>query len=112
MNDISTHTPTPWCISYGQDQKTGEVAEYVSAEGRNMHGIKLATPWVEDAWDEDPEAKANARFIVKAVNSHDELVAALEGLVTPDNSLPLTANAYDNAIDNARQALATARGTV
>lgn len=74
------HTPTPWAISFGFDPRmTGEREVYVAPASGVPVGIKISTPWVEGAWQGDPEAEANARFIVRAVNCHDELLAALEG---------------------------------
>jgi hypothetical protein len=40
--------------------------------------LKLKSPWIEGAWDDDPEAAANAAFIVDAVNNHELLKQKLE----------------------------------
>jgi len=61
----------------------------------------------------EDEATANAERIVTAVNSHDDLLAALEGLVDTmeliiDGSLKLPANS--SVCTPAKQALAQARG--
>jgi hypothetical protein len=66
-----THTPTPWHIV-----SDGETAELiVRAPSREICHIQCAS-------DENSPINAlhaaNAVFIVKAVNSHDGLVAALE----------------------------------
>ncbi len=44
-------------------------------------GIKLATPWVEGACDNDAEAEANAEFIVHACNAHCELLNIVRDVV-------------------------------
>ena len=103
---IAQHTPTPWAISFGFDPSmTGEREVFVAPASGVPVGIKISTPWVESAWKGDPEAEANARFIVRAVNCHDELLTALI-LVTkrcgPDSS--------DGAI--ARAAIAKAQGEI
>jgi hypothetical protein len=75
----AAHTPLPWSISHGYAAPyfAAEPAHYVSGPKAESVGIKLASPWREGAWDDDPEAKANAEFIVHACNAHYELVAAL-----------------------------------
>ncbi len=45
-----------------------------------MAMLKLKSPWVEGAWNDDPEAAANAAFIVDCVNSHAYLKARTEEL--------------------------------
>lgn len=45
-----------------------------------MAMLKLKSPWIEGAWDDDPEAAANAAFIVNAVNSHASLKARIQEL--------------------------------
>jgi len=62
------HTPTPW--------KIGAAGDICHGAG-GWNGVPLHTGWVEDAWINDETAKANAAFIVRAVNSHDKLVEAL-----------------------------------
>lgn len=68
------HTPTPWGISYGFNLGDGKRAVYVAGPDPKQIGIKLMTPWIESAWDGDTEAEANAEFIVRAANCHDDLV--------------------------------------
>lgn len=43
--------------------------------------LRLVSPWSEGAWDGDATAIANARLIVRAVNSHDDLVVALQEVI-------------------------------
>jgi hypothetical protein len=98
------HTPLPWSISYGFD-RGGSRADYVAGPNPKSIGIKLASPWIEGAWDDDAEAKANAAFIVRACNSHYALVEALvEALRHAD---PIECSAWAG---KATRALAEARG--
>lgn len=74
------HTALPWGVSHGycltgSDERT---RHYVAGPEPKSIGIKIATPWIEGAWDGDEEANANAAFIVRACNSHYELLEALE----------------------------------
>jgi hypothetical protein len=74
-----SHTPLPWAISQGFSAPYygTEPAHYVAGPNPNAIGIKLASPWIEGAWEDDAEAKANAEFIVRACNTHYGLVEAL-----------------------------------
>ena len=67
MNDMTEHTPTPWFVMHGTDI---------------MHGDKATRhASVDKLWaDGGTQACANAAFIVRACNAHDELVAALTAL--------------------------------
>ena len=79
---MSGHTPTPWGISYGFEPHDMErtPAHYVAGPDPKSVGIKLATPWIEGAWDDDGEARANAALIVKAVNAYEPMREALAGI--------------------------------
>lgn len=85
---MAEHTPLPWSISYGFDARTvggkQPPAVYVGGSKPEQTGIKLASPWVEGAWDDDAEAAANAEFIVRACNVHYELLSALKAMVLND----------------------------
>jgi len=75
---MSEHTPLPWVKN-----------DLARIESEKEHG------WVNDGWIicdcDGPDGEHNAAFIVRAVNSHDELLAALkellelqpQGLVSP-----------------------------
>ena len=92
-----TYSPTPWVLrsfvwKHGKPVFTVEdVAEFLAATARNSRGMRLFGVSCKDeaAGDEPvvcytgngPTSEANARFIVRAVNAHDELVAALRGLM-------------------------------
>jgi hypothetical protein len=74
----ATHTPLPWALSYGFSlPRISRSASYIAPASPEIVGIKLATPWVEGAWDDDEEAAANAEFIVRACNAYYELREAL-----------------------------------
>lgn len=77
MQMTNDHTPTPWCL-----RADGFVLEPEGLSSIQNYGIPLRSMFVEDAFDETherhEEAKANAAFIVRAVNAHDALVGALE----------------------------------
>jgi hypothetical protein len=73
-----THTPTPWVVAEN------------GIEGNNTIGLAIETKTIEpichlyvpmgaylSGFD---NAEANAAFIVRAVNSHDKLVALIRGL--------------------------------
>jgi hypothetical protein len=80
------HTPTPWHV------QTGRPFDYPSPSGnRPNHCIigvgdgRLSNPFhhVADAGiAESDEVQANARLIVRAVNSHAALVEALENYMS------------------------------
>ena len=68
---MSTHTPKPWRVSYGND--------IVGADRDTVIcGFDHGNDFSEAAFD---EAEANAAFAVLAVNNHANLVAALQGLL-------------------------------
>lgn len=109
----NAHTPLPWGVSYGfsidlNDYGKGG-AVYVGGPNPNQIGIKLATPWIEGAWDDDEEAKANAAFIVRACNAHYALVAALEAIL-PCVGSPVVLRDTPERVRAACAALAKARG--
>lgn len=70
------HTPTPWAAD--PDDRDGyEWNIHIVTESNRDMRVAFMTS--------GPEAAANADFIVKAVNCHDELVAALEAFrLRPD----------------------------
>lgn len=89
------HTPTPWKVQveYGdpgipRNQGGGEKVYICAADGK-----KVAKPLREfrgtftpgTGWEKIerplPEVKANAAFIVRAVNSHEELLGLVKSLV-------------------------------
>lgn len=67
----SKHTPTPWFASEDGDGENYGASTLVDA--RNGYIASVGAPFAEVA----EENLANAAFIVRAVNAHDDLVAAL-----------------------------------
>ena len=64
------HTPTPW--------KASQDGTMIYTSGNAPFGFKLVKPSGERL---ESEIKANATFIVKAVNSHESLVGVVRDLV-------------------------------
>jgi hypothetical protein len=84
---MAEHTPTPWRVF-----KTTDGRKLVGVGAQDGQGI-LDAGYGVWAWD-DAEGIANAELVVKAVNNHEALVAALRGLDTlldfGDDDLPNT----------------------
>lgn len=72
------HTPTPWF----HGSMHGDRKQMVFAEGR---ALCLCQPDYRALPHESDQAlmEANAAFIVRAVNAHDAMLAALEAMVKP-----------------------------
>lgn len=83
------HTPTPW------DQ-----------QGRHVNTTHGVAP-ILSCNPEFPNAKANAEYIVRCVNAHDALVAALRDVLS---LIPAMQYFDDPRIVSARAALALAEG--
>ena len=66
------HTPTPWEVAYLD--KNGQ--RVIRAEH-----IEIATCWHHCVGSIEKEMEANAKLIVRCVNSHDELIDALETIL-------------------------------
>lgn len=100
------HTPTPWYLADDDDCRICCPEEDVCTADTHRD---------EYSPDED-EAIANAAFIVRAVNSHDALVEALQSLLdetlncVDDGTLPRDAVDNNAGVKKARTALAKARG--
>ena len=68
--DQATHTPTPWhTVAESKYHKLCTTIRCGEDKG------------VADVYGTDEEAVANAAFIVRACNGHEELLAALNGLI-------------------------------
>ena len=107
-----THTPTPWGAihSVGSTLKSYSQSSCVVGLGENMH--KIICGCFDDIGGEDV-ANANASLIVRAVNSHAELVAALDGMMLlAEGSGIENFSSDDRAIcERAKAALSRAKGT-
>lgn len=78
----------------------------IHSMGTNIHQIVAGC--FSDVVGGDNQARANAAFIVRAVNSHAALVSALESIVSGDPH----GGTYSGSqcVDIARAALAAAKG--
>ena len=96
------HTPTPWAsdIVPASDWGPAYVRSIVGPDGRTIrvHGLALSS-------GDEPEA--NADLIVRAVNSHDALVAAL---LEARATMLSPAGAYEPVINKIDAAIALAEG--
>lgn len=95
------HTPLPWKVvknRWGQ-------AVILVGPGGNQHAACIESLLSSESLYDPEELEANARFIAKAVNSHEELLEALAELVN-------SPNAKQNAMwDRARAAIAKAESS-
>ena len=101
------HTPTPW--KWSDD---GTRSHLIQADLEPGDGDDIL--WHGGAWAMKPENKA---FILRAVNSHDELVEALEELLRHEGDrevdgigLEHDTEPLEKAKRKAREALAKAQG--
>ena len=74
------HTPGPWTHNFGQDGWLIEAADEEQTYRVACVFEDIGAYRIPDADNRDDEGEANARFIVQACNSHDELLEALRGL--------------------------------
>ena len=98
------HTPTPWSI-VPQNDGSSIIAKMHEDASKGFRIVCHA--WLRR--DSQAEDQANAAFIVRAVNAHDDLVAALSNLVAiieDGNKATTESSSYACA----RAALAKARG--
>lgn len=75
-----SHTPTPWKIGLNP--------------GPMIYATKQGVQVADLTFDVVSERHANALHIVKCVNSHDSLIAALESFVTQATKLSAFPEAY------------------
>lgn len=93
------HTPTPWIVS---KRNAGAIPlHFQPPEVLGRNGDMCVATQLGNG----KEAEANAEFIVRAVNSHDALVAALETLLQK-----CRVRNGQLELDQARAALALAKG--
>lgn len=73
------HTPTPWVMIH--DTYDDEL--HITTQTRlDNDKVQIAAVTINYREDFEAEQQANASFIVKAVNCHEELVAALDEVMT------------------------------
>ena len=104
-----THTPTPWSIGHSMERN------YIYGGGSHLAciGSRENGFFIHDDGSLN-ESEANAAFIVRAVNSHDDLLEALETLLALDTDgeagCRIDPIEYGRALAMARAAVAKARG--
>lgn len=100
METIKEHTETPWVALHDPGNPVG-IQWCVRAKA----GYFIAD-CMDNASDAGPVGEANAAFIVKAVNSHDELLKALEAVCDmAEQSIENITDEEQKVIDIARAAL-------
>ena len=72
------HTPIPWRVSGCRMRTLSKHDNYLVVHGDEQERSPLIAEVFTD--DERLPVEANAEFIVRACNSHDKLLEALEGL--------------------------------
>jgi ATPase subunit of ABC transporter with duplicated ATPase domains len=68
MAKQAEHTPTPWA----------KTSKAVGSDRYIIHDVPLGVEYKVRVVVSGPNSAQDARFVLRAVNSHDELVAALE----------------------------------
>lgn len=99
------HTPGPWRAGQTSSGAFIEVT-YTTEQGvvepiATCHQISLPR-----SSDQRAQAKANAEFIVRACNAHDDLLAALEALFTEAGEHAIDCGIEFAALEQARLAIA------
>ena len=101
-----THTPTPWKYEkYGND-----------TDVNNTHEIftDCETEYYIANVNRETNPVGNAEFIVRACNAHDDLVSALENLLSQYGTFPYAWSEKeineDEDVIFARKAIAKAKG--
>jgi hypothetical protein len=104
------HTPTPWVVAYGM------IYQQI---GNGAVGPGIAKMDRDEEMTMPTERDANAELIVRAVNSHEALVSALDDCmaflcdpITAEwiNRSGYNTNNYGKAVINAHKALSDAKG--
>lgn len=105
------HTALPWAFKHAND---GTGAFRISGKGMILADAWFISQYTTHAPTME-EAEANARFIVKAVNCHDDLLAALQRLFNcvplsvegphPDSKIQTSVAYWRGAFDQAKAAL-------
>jgi hypothetical protein len=109
---MAEHSKTPWQV--GEDDGFAScpfIPIEVDLEGGGSVVVAEVQPTGIDI-DIDDEARANAAFIVRAVNCHEELVKALSDLTTFADHYDMGDEPmlFGEALENARAILSKARG--
>lgn len=100
----AAHTPTPW--KFHTDRYNNHMA--IIPPHNNVHG-QFTSVALHTGYNE--EAKANAALIVRAVNSHEELVSVCADFCKGcENGEQVGEKFFSALLDRARAALAKAKG--
>ena len=111
---MDKHTKLPWAVKDGRDKGFGIWIYAPEETVENDRGPSYPRQILED--EDYPEKLADAAFIVRCVNSHDALVAALEDMIELAYCAMKRANRdgaeYDRGeeLKDARAALKLAKG--
>ena len=81
MEEVMEHTPIPWYTELVTKTDTGLQATIICARNDSRWPSGGRTIAEVGHWRDRIDPEADAQFIVRAVNNHDKLLAALEGLV-------------------------------
>jgi len=99
---MTTHTPTPWYTSEGP--KDEPPAAGLAAKHPTKPKMKMSIGILFEGYHAG-EAQANAAFIVRAVNAHEELFNTMKALSNNAFKVPL-----DQWQTIAKQVIARAEG--
>jgi hypothetical protein len=106
----SVHTPTPWKLTSESSSRYSGFNRIIKADGMWLAII------VDDATFESENTKkktqANAEFIVRAVNSYQELLDACKGIVSTYVFLDSLTAGMEPQHSNTLKALATIRAAI
>jgi len=106
-----THTATPWEVWKSEEHEKFGPLVYITAQ---ISESKLDGVPAIATWRDMDTAKANAEFIVRAVNSHEELMRVLEEIsqhaYEDDTPLEDILSDFDRMRELASTAIALAEG--
>lgn len=103
MPITAKHSPTPWKVV------TDRMGTFVEAPSLMIGSLQAPSTVARVDYGSPLTYPENAAHIVRCVNAHDALVAALETCI--DGLLHFVDDDGNNCIQDARAALASARGT-
>jgi hypothetical protein len=107
-SENSKQTATPW-VSY-EGENFAEFDKIIITTDDRLYNSKVPIAEISINYSEPMEAeqKANAEFILRAVNSHDDMLAALKAVETyaPD----IGVDQFRDALKSARAAISRAEG--
>ena len=111
-----SHTPTPWIV---RKERNDNEEEITTLYGKRQAIYAIGKPWIDVRIGEldDGETAPDVTFLLNAVNSHQAMKEALEGLLehmweTEVNGIGIESpsDALEEAIKKAHKALILAKG--